>query len=122
MTMMGEAVLVVEDDPDLRALVELVLDGAGYRVISAADGRDALEKVGREMPGVILLDMKMPRMNGWEFVREFRARHGPLVPIVIVTADYDAGQRAAEGGAAGYLGKPFNIDELLRVAGQFMAG
>ena len=59
------AVLVVEDDPDLLALEEAILTEAGYRVAVAADGVEALERVEREMPGLILLDMRMPRMNGW---------------------------------------------------------
>ena len=71
----AKRVLVVEDDEALRDIVELALTDAGYRVVTAANGRAALDEVAREMPGLILLDMKMPVMNGWEFVSAFRARY-----------------------------------------------
>lgn len=108
-------VLVVEDDADLVSLMELVLSDAGYRVRTAPEGRAALARVAEEMPGLILLDMRMPGMNGWEFAREFRARHGRACPIVVVTAAEDARARAAEAGADGWLAKPFEIDDVLRI-------
>jgi CheY-like chemotaxis protein len=108
-------VLVVEDDADLLALMELVLSDAGYRVRTATEGGAALDRVEEEMPGLILLDMRMPGMNGWEFAREFRARHGRACPIVVVTAAENARARAAEVEAEGWLAKPFEIDDVLRV-------
>lgn len=111
---MTPLVLVVEDDPDLLALVETLLLDAGYRVATAPEGRTALARVGAEMPALILLDMRMPGMNGWDFAREFRARHGDAAPIVVVTAAEDARARAEEIGADGWLAKPFDIDAILR--------
>jgi DNA-binding response OmpR family regulator len=108
-------VLVVEDDTDLVSLMEMVLADAGYRVRTAPEGAAALARVAEEMPGLILLDMRMPGMNGWEFAREFRARHGHSAPIVVVTAAENARARAAEVGAEGWLSKPFEIDEVLRI-------
>jgi DNA-binding response OmpR family regulator len=108
-------VLVVEDDADLVSLMELVLSEAGYRVRTAPEGGAALALVAEEMPGLILLDMRMPGMNGWEFAREFRARHGRAAPIVVVTAAENARARAAEVGADGWLSKPFEIDDVLRM-------
>ena len=108
-------VLVVEDDADLVALMELVLSDAGYRVRTAPEGTAALARVGEEMPGLILLDMRMPGMNGWEFAREFRARYGRAAPIVVVTAAENARARAAEVEADGWLSKPFEIDDVLRM-------
>lgn len=108
-------VLVVEDDPDLLALEEAALAEAGYRVAVAVDGIEALERVDREMPGVILLDMRMPRMSGWEFAREFRSRYGNACPIVVVTAAENARLRAQEIGAAAWLEKPFDLEEVLRM-------
>jgi DNA-binding response OmpR family regulator len=107
-------ILVVEDDPDLLALVEMILADAGYRVVTAPEGRAALACVAREMPALVLLDMRMPGMNGWEFAREFRARFGPAAPIVVVTAADNARARAAEVGAEGWLAKPFDIEDVLR--------
>lgn len=113
-------VLVVDDDVELQGMVQTLLNGAGYRVATATDGGQALEKVEQEMPNLILLDMKMPGMDGWKFAREFRARHNRSVPIVVVTAAEDARKRAEEVGAEGHLGKPFEIDELLHLVEQFL--
>ncbi len=110
---MSGSVLVVEDDQDLSALLELVLADAGYAVRVAGDGRAALRCVEEAMPGVILLDMRMPVMNGWEFAREFRARYGRACPVVVVTAAENARLRAEEIGADGWLAKPFDLDAVL---------
>ncbi len=123
MTGRARSVLVVDDDVELLGMVQMLLDEAGYRVITAIDGQDGLEEVAQEMPAVILLDMKMPGTNGWQFAREFRARYDRQAPIVVLTAAEDARKRAEEIGAEGYLGKPFEIDELLQVlASQIAAG
>jgi len=79
-------VLVVEDDPDLRALEAELLSSAGYRVTTAADGLEALDRVEEERPALVLLDMRMPRMDGWKFAAAFRERYGDACPIVVVTA------------------------------------
>jgi len=114
-------VLVVEDDLDLLQLEEMVLQEAGHRVRTASDGQRALERVAEEMPGLILLDMRMPVMNGWEFAREFRRRYGRACPIVVVTAAENAQLRAAEVEADGWLAKPFDIDDVLRQVARFVA-
>jgi CheY-like chemotaxis protein len=116
----GRTVLVVEDDRDLRSLVELALTSAGYRVETATDGRAALAQVDREMPGLILLDMKMPGMNGWEFADAFRARFDASAPIVVLTAAREAAERAADVRADGHLGKPFDLDDLFAIVGRFV--
>ncbi len=113
-------VLVVEDDPDLLALEEAFLAEAGYRVSCAADGLEALDRVEREMPGLILLDMRMPRMNGWEFAREFRARYGNACPIAVITAAENARLRAQEIDADAWLEKPFDLDEVLRLVARHL--
>lgn len=113
-------ILVVDDDPDIRELLSLLLEQAGYRVVRARDGAEALERVGREMPGLILLDMTMPRMDGWQFAREFRQRHGGSVPIAVVTAAQDARRRAREVGAEGYLGKPFDLEAVLSLVARLL--
>ncbi|HEY6099276.1 MAG TPA: response regulator [Anaeromyxobacter sp.] len=114
------AVLVVEDDPDLLALLEMILSESGRRVLTAPEGRAALARVAEEMPGLILLDMRMPGMNGWEFAREFASRHGRACPIVVVTAAENARRRADEIGADGWLAKPFDIDDVLAMVARFL--
>jgi DNA-binding response OmpR family regulator len=109
----GRSVLVVEDDLDLVTLLELVLQDAGHPVRTASDGRAALSRVAEEMPGLILLDMRMPVMNGWEFAREFRDRYGRACPIVVVTAAENARARAEEIGADDWLSKPFDLEDVL---------
>ncbi len=118
----AKPVLVVEDDEALRDIVELALTDAGYRVVTAANGRVALDRVAREMPGLILLDMKMPVMNGWEFVAAFRARYAqPVPPIVVVTAAEDAAARAAEVQADAHLDQPFALDDLFTMLERYLA-
>jgi len=112
-------VLVVDDDPDLLSMVELLLGAEGYRVNTARDGEEALQKVAQEMPAVILLDMKMPGMDGWAFAREFRRLFDRRAPIVVLTAAEDAQRRAEEIEAEGYLGKPFEIDDLTLIVEKY---
>jgi len=112
----GGPILVVEDDPDLLSLVEMILVDAGYRVATAPEGRAALARCAEELPALVFLDMRMPGMNGWDFARELRARHGRAVPIVVVTAAENARARAEEIGAEGWLAKPFDLEDVLRAA------
>jgi CheY-like chemotaxis protein len=114
-------VLIVDDDPDLQEVMALTLEAAGHRVSQALHGARALELVAREPPDLILLDMKMPVMDGWTFAAEFHARYGDRVPLVVVTAAEDARSRARETGAAAWLGKPFDLDTLLETVERLLA-
>jgi len=113
----AKKVLVIEDDQDLGSLVAILLQGDGYRVDVARNGREALARMEGEgqgdLPDLILLDMKMPIMNGPEFARELEVRYGHQAPIVVLTAAADAHRSAAEVGADAWLGKPFDPDKLL---------
>ena len=117
---MPGSVLVVEDDPDLVDLLQVILQDVGYRVATATDGLEALARVQAEMPSLILLDMRMPRMNGWEFAAEFRARWGRACPIVVVTAAENARLRAEEIGADGWLEKPFELEDVVRAVERYV--
>src|SRR3954454_6476057 len=110
--------LVVDDDATIREMLDLVLSGEGYEVITAAHGAAALSLLDRMKPHAILLDMKMPVMDGWEFLKQYRQRPGAKVPVVVVTAAQDARRRAADVGADAYIAKPFAIDDLIRVLEQ----
>ncbi len=105
-------VLVVDDEPELRTVVALVLSEEGYQVEEAANGTEALRVVERTQPACVLLDMRMPVLDGWGFARELAARH-LQVPVVVMTAAQDAPRWAAEIKAAGCLPKPFDVGDLL---------
>ncbi|HET9016769.1 MAG TPA: response regulator transcription factor [Thermomicrobiaceae bacterium] len=105
-------ILVVDDDPNIRQVVRFALGDEGHQVEEASDGRAALEQADRFHPDVILLDMKMPGMDGWEFARRYRARYGRRAATVVLTAAHDAGRRARDIGADGYVAKPFDLDVL----------
>jgi len=113
--MTAPLLLVVDDDPDMRELVGEALVAKGYRVLEASDGEDALQQIAGAEPQLILLDMRMPIMDGWEFARVFRERYGQRIPIVVMTAAEDSKQRASEIGATNNLGKPFELARLYKV-------
>jgi putative two-component system response regulator len=109
-------VLVVDDQPENRELLEELLTTAGYEVAEAADGVAALEAIEQRPPDVILLDIMMPRMDGYEVARRLRAtRKTAFIPIVMLTAlsDLASKVRGLEAGADDFLNKPFRRDELL---------
>lgn len=107
-------VLVIEDEADLRALMADLLQEEGYAVESARDGVEGLRLIAQRMPDLILLDIKMPVMDGRMFVELLMARYPERAPIVVVTAVESAPRRAAETGAEGWVGKPFDIDRLVQ--------
>lgn len=104
---------MVDDDPDLAGAVTDLLRMHGYRAEAASNGERALDKVREAMPDLIILDMKMPVMDGWQFAGELGRRFDHAAPIVVFTAAADAQARAAEIHAAGWLDKPFDIHDLL---------
>lgn len=108
------SVLVVEDDSDIRELISDFLTLEGFDVRSVSNGAAALRSVESEPPTVILLDMRMPVMDGWEFAREIRAR-GLTVPIIVMTAAQDARKSAEEIEAISFLEKPFDLADLTRL-------
>jgi CheY-like chemotaxis protein len=108
-------ILVVEDDDDIREFIELALRDEGYAIITAPNGAVALERVEREDPLAILLDMKMPVMDGWEFVQRYHQRVAPAAPIIVMTAAHDPRVRAAQVHAFDVLAKPFELLDLLAV-------
>jgi DNA-binding response OmpR family regulator len=110
----------VDDDRAILEYIQLALEDAGYAVVVATDGAAALEAVGRHQPGLILLDMRMPGMNGWEFAEAYRRGHRQPAPILMMTAGHDASAKAAEIGAVEWLGKPFDVDQLLDAVGRLV--
>ncbi len=112
-------VLVVDDDESISEFVRLALQDNGHEVQRALNGAEALERVREVPPDLILLDLRMPIMNGWEFSQAYRARPGAHAPIVVLSAARDAAESAAQVDAAAYLAKPFDLRSLLDVVAHF---
>ena len=106
-------ILVVEDEPAVLDVVSRVLARKGYEVFTAADGLTALEVAEQSQPDLILLNIYLPVMDGRRFVQAYRDRPGPHAPILVMTGEGYAKERAAALGLAGYLSKPFNPNELI---------
>ncbi|HEU5423657.1 MAG TPA: response regulator [Nitrolancea sp.] len=117
---MPKTVLLVEDDPSLREVIAEILTLDGYEVLTASDGLEAIDILGLRRPHIILLDMMMPRMDGFAFAAEI-TRRGLQIPTIVLTADNHAQQKAAQIGAEGYVEKPFAIPTLLATVSRFVA-
>ena len=116
---MAARVLVVEDDADLRKSICTVLEDAGFTSRPAENGEVALERAREERPCVILLDLMMPIMNGWEFRSEqLRDPNLSSIPVVIMTADGRAADKARTLHAD-YLRKPIHLDALLELVSDY---
>jgi DNA-binding response OmpR family regulator len=109
-----DSVLVVEDDPDLLAVLPRILTGAGYIVRTSADGEDALNKVLDDAPALAILDVGLPKLSGYELARELRSR-GYQFPVLMLTARVTLDDKVSglDAGADDYLAKPFEYAELL---------
>ena len=110
---MSKTIMVVDDEKRLVSLVESYLSQEGYRVVSAYNGRDALTVARRERPDLIVLDVMMPEMDGYEFMRLHRADNN--TPIILLTARVDDEEKVIglEVGADDYMTKPFRPRELV---------
>lgn len=108
----GARVLVVDDDPSILDTVTSILSSEGFDVMAANGGAQALGLLSSWHPTLVLLDMRMPIMDGWAVARAMKET-GSRVPIVVMTAAESAKKWADEIGAAGHLAKPFLLDELI---------
>jgi two-component system, OmpR family, KDP operon response regulator KdpE len=107
-------VLVVDDEPAIRRFLRTSLDAQGFRVSESEDGDEALEAIRRNPPNILVLDLGLPRLDGFEVIRRLRA-DGSTLPIVVLSSrDDETGKvEALDLGADDYVTKPFGIDELL---------
>ena len=115
-------VLVVDDSLTVRRVTQRLLSREGYRVMLAKDGLDALEKLAEERPAILLSDIEMPRMDGFDLVRNVRAdARLAKLPVVMITSRIAQKHRdyAAELGVDHYLGKPYSEDELLQLVARY---
>jgi CheY-like chemotaxis protein len=109
-------ILVVDDDAAIRDVVVDILEMSEYRVKTATNGADALDQVRTDRPAAVLLDLMMPVMDGWEFLRRCRREpFGATLPVAVMSAARDAAAAAAELGAQAFLNKPFELDAVLSV-------
>ena len=114
---MVQKILVVDDEPDLRRLVEIRLKTNQYEVISARDGKMGLEMAGREHPDLIVLDVMMPVMDGIETLRALKRTSGTnTIPVIMLSQKRETSfmMDAQDLGAADYIPKPFQSEDLLR--------
>jgi two-component system, OmpR family, alkaline phosphatase synthesis response regulator PhoP len=114
--MAGETILVVDDESNIVELAALYLEQEGFRVLSAADGASALEMIARQPPALLVLDLMLPEVDGWEVCRQVRSgRAAPDLPIIMLTARDDDVDKIVglELGADDYVTKPFNPRELV---------
>lgn len=107
-------VLVIEDDPDMRELERTALSGSGHEVMLASNGSEGLRELERRKPCVILLDLMMPVMDGWEFRKRQQAEPALAdVPVIVLSALDRAQARAADLTGVEFLKKPLDFDRLL---------
>jgi DNA-binding response OmpR family regulator len=113
---MKKRILVVDDEDDILNFLELVLVEKGFEVVTASGGQEALTKAKLERPDLVLLDIMMPQMDGWEVLKLLRADDETAqIPVAMLSARTEAGDRVQglQEGAIDYICKPFSLQELL---------
>jgi DNA-binding response OmpR family regulator len=119
----GKKVLVADDDPPILRIVQMVLSRVGLEVITAADGEEAFQKAVREKPDAILLDIRMPKMDGLELCSKLKATEATAeIPVGFLTAEKDLGsyKLAQELGSLLYITKPFKPERLVDTIGALL--
>ena len=112
--MSSHLILVVDDDPAILDLIAQLLIEEGYPVLAAGNGQTALDLAREQLPKLILLDLMMPEMNGWQVVGELKAAlQTRLIPVILLSARRDLATVAGDLEVAAFVEKPFDIDELL---------
>ena len=116
----AKTILICEDDENLRQLIRVVI-GAGYRVVEAGDGDEALALAGEHRPDLIVLDLMMPRMSGLDVLRRLRSDvSADGTRIVVMSAWPDSNEAALEAGADRFLQKPFEPDDLTAIVAELL--
>jgi DNA-binding response OmpR family regulator len=115
-------ILVVDDDYHLRKTIQLMLEEEGFVVQVAADGQEAVEQATAQRPALMVLDMGLPLFDGDEVAVQVRGRCGSTFPIVLITADGQIREKSRRIGAAAYLRKPFDMDDLIQAVQHALPG
>jgi two-component system chemotaxis response regulator CheY len=111
----GRVVMVIEDDATIRAVMTDVLEDRGYRVVTSSNGAEALQQLESVRPNVLVLDLLMPVMHGWEFMESyFDKTDGAAIPIVIVSVNPVLPRSFDRFGVRECVGKPFQVNDLIR--------
>lgn len=106
--------MIVDDDNDIRDAITQILEYEGFSVLSAANGQEGIEKLKNGNPALILLDLMMPVMNGWQFKSKIESDPRlAQIPVVILSADGNIQQKSENIGVAGFLKKPIQLETLL---------
>jgi two-component system alkaline phosphatase synthesis response regulator PhoP len=122
---MDKKILVVDDDPNIMKLLTFRLSAEGYNVVTASDGQEALDKVRQEKPDLIILDITLPLLDGYQVCSTLRAdEQYKYIPVVMLTASKEMKEIAVglESGAVAYIQKPFKADVLLGIIKGFING
>jgi DNA-binding response OmpR family regulator len=114
-------VLVVDDDAGLREFLRVNLEAEGFSVREAGSASEGLAALDEEPPDLILLDVMMPRVDGWEMLRRVQERHGvEAIPVIMYSGKLEEAENAEERGAQAFIGKPFDPRKLLDVTKQLL--
>jgi CheY-like chemotaxis protein len=114
-------VLIIEDDPNVRSLLGFVLLREGWNVRMATNGADAIALLEQALPDLILLDLSMPGMDGWDVLARRAAESAwRRIPVIVMSADHRQGPLVLELGATGFLPKPFSLDDLRQALLQYL--
>lgn len=115
---MSKVIMTVDDSASVRQMVSFTIREAGYEVIEAVDGKDALAKIGDRTPHMVITDLNMPNLDGINLIRQLRANPTfKFMPIVLLTTESQAEkkQEGKEAGATGWIVKPFKPEQLVAV-------
>lgn len=122
---MGRTVLVVDDEPDIRVLARVTLQSAGFEVVEAGTGEDAISMVKASAPDVMLLDVRLPGMDGWAVLESLRESEALAELPVVVFSAHEMGEatiKAREMGSVGFIAKPFMPEELVDAMNSALSG
>lgn len=122
---MAKKVLIADDEEDVKAVLQMFLQSRGYDVITAYDGLDAIDQVNREKPDLVLLDIMMPMIDGFEVCRKIKANPDTNpIPVVMLSAagHAESVQKGLDVGAVDYLVKPFEPEQLLKLIQKIIPG
>jgi two-component system chemotaxis response regulator CheY len=120
---MAKRVMTVDDSATVRQVLQMTLEGAGYEVLQAVDGVDALKKLENETVDMLVTDLNMPRLDGINLIEQIRQKPGNrFMPIIMLTTEADDNKRQAgkAAGASGWIVKPFKAEQLLNIVKMVM--